>query len=307
MGSRGGRSGGGREGLKEFARLGSNGGSGIFGQERSDQFPCFIIFLLSAADFGSAKEALAREFEKVVIVEIDFLIVGNGQIERIQWGFADPLIELRRGDFFGGERFEGLGKGEHRLGLHFVGGVGAFDDSDPQLEGGGILFIPVVLAGLGQGLGTEEVGFLDFVGPGIVTGKFCKILFRFGFAVRFEIDLAETKKSGGLGMLAGIFRADLGGELLADPLKDRASFFSLPCGKESLGKALEIFPIQSGLRGQRLFVGFLVKAEGEGGLTSFEGDAGLGEEDLGNESGLITRLAGEISERLETILNRSLP
>lgn len=31
MGSRGGRSGGGREGLKELARLGSNGGGGIFG------------------------------------------------------------------------------------------------------------------------------------------------------------------------------------------------------------------------------------------------------------------------------------
>jgi len=55
MGSRGRRSGGCRKGLKEFAGLGSNGGSGIFGQKGSDQFPSLIIFLLGSTDFGGAE------------------------------------------------------------------------------------------------------------------------------------------------------------------------------------------------------------------------------------------------------------
>ena len=290
-----------------MAGLGGNGGGGIFGQQGGDQFPRVVVFLLGAANLGGTEEALAREFGQVVVVQVDFLVVGDGQVEGVQRGFADPLIQLGGGEFFGGERFQGLGKGEHRFRLHFIRGVGAFDDPDPKLESGGIFLIPVVVAGFGQGLGAEEVGLLDLVGPRVVAGKFGKIFFRLGFPVCLEIDLAETKKGGGLGVLAGIFCADLGGKLLADPFKDGTGLLPLSCGEQGLGKALEILPIEGGLGGQGLFVRLLVKAEGEGGLAGLVGDAGLGEEDLGNEGGAIAGLAGEVAEGLETILHGGFP
>jgi hypothetical protein len=92
-------------------------------------------------------------------------------------------------------------------------------------------------------LGPEVVGFLNFIGPGVVTGKFGKVLFCFGFTVGLKIDLPQAEQSGGLGVLAGILGADLGGELLTDSFKDGACLLSLACGKEGVGEALEISPV----------------------------------------------------------------
>jgi len=51
-----------------------------------------------------------------------------------------------------------------------------------------------------------------------------------------EIDLTQTEQSGGLGVLAGILGADLGGELLTDSFKDGARLLSLACARRALAK-----------------------------------------------------------------------
>ena len=141
-------------------------------------------------------------------------------------------------------------------------------------------------------MGPQVVGLLNFIRPGVVTGKFGKVLFCFGFAVRLEIDLTQAEQSGGLGVLAWILGADLGGELLTDSFKDGARLLSLACCKEGVGEALEISPVQRDLGGEGLLIGLLIETKCEGGLACLKRNAGLGEKNLRHKSGLSTGLTG---------------
>ena len=141
-------------------------------------------------------------------------------------------------------------------------------------------------------MGPQVVGFLNFIRPGVVTGKFGKVLFRFAFSVGLEIDLTQTEQSGGLGVLAWILGADFGGELLTNSLKDGTRLLSLACGKKGVGEALEISPVQRDLGGEGLLIGLLIETESEGSLACLEGNAGLGEENLRHKSRLGAGLTG---------------
>jgi hypothetical protein len=86
--------------LEKLTGLRRDGGSGIFGEKIRHEFPGIAVLLLGTPNLSRPKQTLPREFGQVIVVEVDLLIVGDSQIQRIERRFAHTLFELRRGEFF---------------------------------------------------------------------------------------------------------------------------------------------------------------------------------------------------------------
>jgi hypothetical protein len=91
--------------LEKLTGLRRDGGGGIFGKKRGHDFSGIVILLLGTPNLGRPKQALPGKFGQVIVVEVDLLIVGDSEIQRIKRRFAHSLFELRRGEFFSRKTF----------------------------------------------------------------------------------------------------------------------------------------------------------------------------------------------------------
>ena len=91
--------------MEKLTGLRRDGGCWIFEKKRGHDFSGLVVLLLGTPNLGRPKQTLPREFGQVVVVEVDFLIVGDSEIQRIEWRFPYTLFELRRGEFFSRKAF----------------------------------------------------------------------------------------------------------------------------------------------------------------------------------------------------------
>ena len=206
---------------------------------------------------------------------------------------------------FRGDILQPFAKCQHRAGLGFVVRLVALDDLRPKVEGPGILFGAVEFAGFGERFAAEVVGFLEFFRPRVLLGEFRKLFLRFLFAASLEVDQAESENRGGLRSELWILRT-AGRKLLLDTLEDGAGLLVLVRVQQGPGETLQIPPVESDLGFEGFLVSVLVKAEGESDLVGLKRYAGLGEEDLGHQSGVGTGFCGQVPERFEAVLDRGL-